>query len=718
VPLSTRDDDAFLALPPGLDGACAEAWRMFASDPPRSRRLAAEAFARRARAGPRAWAGLCLAYQQARAGETQDAAGKLDEVRILLRKSRDARGKALADVIGAYVDLARGEPDAAASALEGVARAAARQDRGHPLDRFLAGHAAALAHGRQGRLEQVLHHHYANLLLLERYPSPAPLAVVLLNLSSTLTAIDDWEEALELAQRAVACCARFDNAALKRRAEINVALALRFLGRIDEALALLRRLEGEPFRDPGSDFALHLNLAEALAHHGDVAAAAGQLERARARAAPAGDPHERANLAWIAGLVAARAGDVALAIERLEAARREVLALRKLHVALLPRIVEVLASCYASAGDPARAFETFQQFHDTFEARLGYTTRARYTGRQSRAGVAAIANALGPRDGDGRGDAAAQARLSEALRRTLATGGAQALPGWSTSSIARIDAEARGLGVESQHVGGLVESLRRAPDVSSLEAGTQAVHVQVLGELEVRLDGKALRFGRKRPERPLALLKYLAANAARTVAESQVADALWPDLEGDAALRALAVNLHRLRQLLGGPEAVFHQARRLALDSRRVWCDAALFEGLLDRAAAAGEDAERERLTRRAIELYRGDLPVDEDRERWAFAAQKRLRARMVGACAALGSRLAAAGRWEEACASFGRGLEHDAAAEELCLGLMRGSLALGRREDGIAAYRRLADALAAKGGARPSAAIEALHRSLAAHAR
>jgi tetratricopeptide (TPR) repeat protein len=246
---------------------------MFVSDPPHSRRLAVQAFAEGASAAPRAWAGLCLAYQQARAGETEDAAGTLDEVRILVRKARDARGKTLADMIGAYVDVARGEPEAAVATLEHLAAAATRQDRAHPLDRFLAGHAAALAHGRQGRLEQVLHHHYANLLLLERYPSPAPLAVVLLNLSSTLTSIDDWEEALELAERAVACCGRFDNAALKRRAEINVALALRFLGRIEEALALLRRLEAEPFHDPGSDFALHLNYAEALAHHGEVAAA-------------------------------------------------------------------------------------------------------------------------------------------------------------------------------------------------------------------------------------------------------------------------------------------------------------------------------------------------------------------------------------------------------------------------------------------------------------
>src|SRR5688500_20173319 len=100
---------------------------MFASDPPRSRRLAAEAFAERARATPRAWAGLCLADQPARAGETQHAAATLDEVRILLRKARDARSNALADVTGAHVDVARGAPSAAVIALERVGAAGARQ---------------------------------------------------------------------------------------------------------------------------------------------------------------------------------------------------------------------------------------------------------------------------------------------------------------------------------------------------------------------------------------------------------------------------------------------------------------------------------------------------------------------------------------------------------------------------------------------------------------
>lgn len=712
--MSRNTEDAFLSLPAGIGSRCAGAWRAFVSDPPRSRTLAAEALAGEDGASAPGWAGLCLAYHQARCAEVEPAQATLARARAGLRE--DARGRALADVIAGYVEVARGEPERAVATIESAVAANARSGTAHALDRFLAGHALALAHGRQGRLELVLHHHYANLLLLEPFGAPSPLAVVLLNLSSTLTAIDDWDEALELARRAVEHCAGMRNDALRRRAEINVALALRFLGRVDEALALLGRLQAEPFSDPGSDFALHLNFAEALAHRGDVARAARQLERARGCAAPGGDAHERANLAWVAGLVAARAGEVARAVESLEQAKREVLALRKLHVPLLPRIVEVLASCYARAGDHARAFETFQQFHDSYEARLGYTTRARYTGRQSRLGLAAIAAAL---DGSSQGGPVEHARLDEALRRTLASGpaGGAALPGWSATSIARIGSEARGLGVGSQYVGDLVESLSRGPDASSLEAPTQGVRVEVLGAFAISVGGAALRFGRKRPERPLALLRYLAMHARREVAESQVADALWPDLEGDAALRALAVNLHRLRQLLGGPEAVIHHARSLALDMRHVWCDALVFEGLLDRAAAAGDEGERDRLARRAIALYRGDLQVDEDREPWAIGPRRRLHARFLGACAAEGARHAAAGRWEDACASFACGLALDPVAEELCLGFMRGCGALARPQEGIAAYRALESALAAH-AREPAAALATLYRDLLASVR
>jgi DNA-binding SARP family transcriptional activator/tetratricopeptide (TPR) repeat protein len=716
------DPDApFFQFPEALDGDCVEAWRLFVANPERSRELALRAFTAAGKPLSTGWAGICLAYHLTRGAETAPATAAVERTQRLFEDLREPRGIALAGVSLAYLEIMRGQPDQAATRLERIAEAYARSASVAPLDHFLAYHALALAYARQGHVDRVLHHHYANLLLLEQCGSPPPLAVVLLNLSSTLAAIDDWEESLQLARRAVSCCEGFDNAALKRRAEINVALSLRFLGKLPEALELLARLRAEPFRDRGSDFALHINSAEASAHHGDLDDARRWLEQATQYQAPAGDPHESANVEWISGLIAAKGGDLAGAIGRLEKARRDVNALKKMHVPLLPRIVEVLASCYARSGEPARAFETYQSFHEAYEARLGYTTRARYTGEKSRWGVAAIRTALwyGVDETDRAANKPVEhARLNEALRRTLATASEDergALASWSEHSIARLSAEARGLGIDARYVGGIVDSLHRSPNPSGAAAPSQAVRVFALGRFEIRVDGHPLRFGRKRPARPLMLLKYLAAHGTRELPEARVADALWPDLEGDAALRTLAVNLHRLRRLLGGADSVVHRAHRIALDSSRVWCDTIAFEWLLDQAAAAEDREERHRIVERAFALYGGDLSIDEDREAWALAARERLRGRLVGAAAADGAWLAAAGRWDETFACFSRGLEVDDRAEELCLGLMHCCLALGRPVEGIAAYRRLEGALARHSGSRPAAASQALYHQLTA---
>lgn len=714
-------DDRFFHWPERLDADCVEAWRHLVSRPRLSRDLAQRAVSSDSEPVSNGWAGLCLAYHLIRAADMAQANDALERTRMLFVDAQDSRGNALASVVRAYLDIMRGEADMAVVQLESIAESYARSASVAPLDYFLVYHALALAYGRQGRVDRVLHHHYVNLLLLEQCGSPPPLAVVLLNLSSTLAAIDDWPESLHLARRAVAICEQFDNAALKRRAQINVALALRFLGRLGEALELLARLRAEPYRDAGSDFALYINSAEAAAHDSDLDGARRWLDLARQYAAPAGDPHESANIRWIEGSVVAKAGALADAIALLEQARRDVVSLKKLHVPLQPRIVELLASCYAQTGEPARAFETYQRFHEAYEARLGYTTRARHTGDQSRHGVTAISNAFARgahRPGRGSAPPSGRARLNEALRRTLSSAREDergALASWSPNLIARLSAEASGLGIDPQLVGGIADSLHRSPDPASGEARSQSVRVFTLGRFEIRIDGQPVRFGRKRPARLLALLKYLAVHGARELPEAQVADALWPDLDGDAALSALAVNLHRLRRLLGSTETVTHRAHRIAVDSRRVWCDAIAFEWLLDQSSAASDRDDSHRLIEHAVALYGGDLAVDEDRETWALEARDRLRTRFVGVSAAQGARLAAAGHWDEAHTWYARGLERDDRAEELCLGLMNCCLASGRPADGIAAYRRLEQALGRHSGMRPAVAIQTLYQELLA---
>ena len=713
----TDSIDPFLQFPESLASECVDAWRELVSRPERSRELASRAFATRADARSAAWSGACLAYHHTRMAQLDQAAATIEQARAMFETACDARGNSVADVALSYLDIMRGGAEHAIARLEPIAQSHARSPVAAPLDQFLTCHALALAHGRQGHVDRVLHYHYVNLLLLEQSGSPPPLAVVLLNLSSTLAAIDDWEPCLQLAQRAVVCCETFDNPTLKRRAEINVALAQRFLGRIPEALELLAKLRDEAFGDPGSDFALYINSAETSTHHGDLDDARRWLDRARQCAVVAGDAHENANLRWISGWIAAKNGDLAEAVALLEQARTDVIALRKIHVPLLPRIVAVLAACHARSGEPARAFETYRSFHETYEARLGYTTRARYTGDKSRRGVAAIRAALADSPQAAAADRPAQhARLNEALRLTL--GGERAheggaLASWSADAIERLDHEARRLGINAGYMGGVVEGLREVAHPASIKSTAHPVRVYALGRFEVRVRDAPLRFGRKQPARPLMLLKYLATHGMRELPEAQVADALWPGQEGDAAASALAVNIHRLRRLLGDGATVVHRAHRVALDTNRVWCDTLAFEWLLDEAAAEPQRERRHALVERAVALYQGDLEIDEDRETWALAARERLRSRFVRTSAADGAWLSGAGRWEEARACYARALDHDERAEELCLGLMHCCIALGRPVEGIAAYRRLQSALQRHSGARPAAALEALYSEM-----
>ena len=248
---------------------------------------------------------------------------------------------------------------------------------------------------------------------------------------------------------------------------------------------------------------------------------------------------------------------------------------------------------------------------------------------------------------------------------------------------------------------------RRAPASSR-----HGVEVRCLGHFAVCVSGEPLRCGRKAPTRPLALLKYLAASRAGEAADLHAATAFWPGA-GEAALRSLAVNVHRLRRLLGNPEALVYHDRRLALNQEAVWCDVLAFEAALDQAESAPRDAVRIRHYQRAMGLYSGNFLQHEEPSEWVLAARARLRARFVHGCAMLGRRLSDDGRWEEARACFQRGIEVDELAEDLCLGLMRALAALRQPVDGVAAFRRLERSLAQGPGVQPALATRTLYKRL-----
>jgi hypothetical protein len=79
---------------------------------------------------------------------------------------------------------------------------------------------------------------------------------------------------------------------------------------------------------------------------------------------------------------------------------------------------------------------------------------------------------------------------------------------------------------------------------------TAAVRIRLLDGLDIAVQGQALPLGRKPPRRLLELVALLALRWPAEVPPTRLADALYPELEGDAARRALDTALYRLRRLL------------------------------------------------------------------------------------------------------------------------------------------------------------------------
>jgi DNA-binding SARP family transcriptional activator len=313
----------------------------------------------------------------------------------------------------------------------------------------------------------------------------------------------------------------------------------------------------------------------------------------------------------------------------------------------------------------------------------------------------------------------------DALRRALAIGrgrGYLAFPLWHREMMAALCARALEAGIETDYVRALVRRHQLLPDPppSGADGWPWAVTVRALGGFDLEVDGAPVRFARKVQQKPLRLLQAIVAHGGLDVPGERVADALWPEVSGDAAAQALATTLHRLRALLGDEQAVRLHGHVLSLDPRRVWTDVWAFDRLLaeaDDAAARGRTPAGIALTERALALYRGPFLGARDVDAWALSLRERLRARFLRATGRLGRWVSAADP-ERGLACYERGLEVDDLAEDLYQGLMICHLRLGRPSDGLAAYERCRRMLAAGLGVAPSAATEALRRAFTAPGR
>jgi len=248
---------------------------------------------------------------------------------------------------------------------------------------------------------------------------------------------------------------------------------------------------------------------------------------------------------------------------------------------------------------------------------------------------------------------------------------------------------------------------------SAVELGAQPLPLKIftLGRFSVVKEGEPVRLSGKGRNKSLDLLKALISYGARDVSEEKLAETLWPDAEGDAAMASLKATLHRLRSLIGH-EAVVVAAGGITLDAHRCWVDIWELERRLTQlleaplpAIVAGEEQQ-------LLALYHGPFLRDTD-STYAIGARERLRSKFLRAMEHVGQGLCAARACEAALLCFQKGLEVDPLAERFYRGLMECYDCLQRPAEGLAVYEHCRQTLARELSVAPSAETEAVAKAL-----
>lgn len=228
-----------------------------------------------------------------------------------------------------------------------------------------------------------------------------------------------------------------------------------------------------------------------------------------------------------------------------------------------------MAQVWHELGDAALASEHLQQA----------LTLGRQFGSRTMAFQCTLAWAQFALDGDDRVLALEHLRTAFGQARQH---GIVTYNGWRPAVMARLCALALEHDVHPDLARNLIGRFRLMPPEGECSARWPwPVRVHTLGRFALEVDGTPVDLSGGKYGRPCALLKQLVAVGVHGIAEYHLAEILWPDADGDVAMRNLRTNLHRLRKLLGHDTAVLVVQGRASLNPQLCFSDVQILAQLL-----------------------------------------------------------------------------------------------------------------------------------------
>lgn len=180
------------------------------------------------------------------------------------------------------------------------------------------------------------------------------------------------------------------------------------------------------------------------------------------------------------------------------------------------------------------------------------------------------------------------------------------------------------MGINRDYVCTLIRSFGVPAHTDEGEGWPWRLRIYTLGKFRLVRDDLEISWPHKTPKKPLALLKALIAFGEKRVAVTKLQDALWPDLDGDAARSAFDVALHRLRKIIGVEGLLVYVDGTLSIDHRYVWTDIRYFLELPSREFNS-------LLSGDSREPFKGDFLEEDQDQPWAALMRARLRRRREG---------------------------------------------------------------------------------------
>jgi len=248
-------------------------------------------------------------------------------------------------------------------------------------------------------------------------------------------------------------------------------------------------------------------------------------------------------------------------------------------------------------------------------------------------------------------------------------------------------------------------------------ASSERLRVELCGCFGVFIDGRPVREEALRRSRPRAVLAMLALAPRFRLRREFVADALWPELDGDAACNQLAKAIHALRRAFEPDLAARAPSRYLASGDGMltltaaggVSVDALEFRDAARFALAIGTRASLDS----AVALLPAELLPEFHAEPWVMPLRDELRAlsaRVLERAARLRER---AGEAQQAERMWQRLLEVEPASEAAFRGLLRAASARGDRTEALRVLEACREALKREFGVEPEPATVELARSV-----